>query len=427
MKDTSFPKLNSSSWREAYEANNLIRYEAPNKEAVSFIYDNIIVAGGHHGYNVEYTSYGGWSNYSITETSNKITVSGFLRGDEYLSSRATLVEAFKIKTDDENPAFIFIPLWGRLRAVLIDWNIEENAGENGQCKINLNFNLALKHDASEVSLLSLEKASDNLNSLAVSQLEKDLSKENMSFTSFISSVNEYASEMSKMIGKIQGKAEYINKSAIALNTLTNTISSQVKTVSVYASALINVYSQIANTLIEIKQQASIQNTDDIESLVRNLSPIELAERNIKKTIILFSSLADMDTSKEHTKSEEIDTAKVSDNFIKIAAINSLAILITQTEEAKSKMKNYIALFDKLFDSIDKNGENINLALIDLRVAMIEEIKEKIINKGFGEERKIKFNKNNNLLNVEHYLKCYKLRELNFIEDSLNLDKEIIYI
>ena len=419
MADTSFPKLASSSWRESYEIENKAIYEAPKKEAVSFIYDNVKVSGGNHIDNTEYTFYGGWSNFAITEASNKIAVLGYLRGDEYLSSRASLMDAFKVKTDDENPAFIFLPLWGRLRVVLENWNIEEQASENGQCKIELNFNLSLKDkNASIVASLSLDETSNNLLQIAESKLEESSNK--MSFASFVDSVNEYASNLSSVVGKVQGKAEYINKMSNSINTLTNTIASGTRSISIYAQALNNLVASVVNGLLEIKQ-AAIENADDSLSFVYNILPEEYAERNIRKTIISFSKYAELDTSANLVKQNEIDTAKASDNFIKIIIITNLATLIAQ-EENKSTAKNYIALFDRLYNSINKDTPTLNLALTDLRVAMINELE----NKNLEITRKIKFNKNNNLLNIEHYLKCYKLRKLNFIEDSFCLDKEIIY-
>ena len=227
--------------------------------------------------------------------------------------------------------------------------------------------------------------------------------------------------MSSAIGKVQGKTEYINKMSGALNTLTSVMASGTKTVSLYVQALSNVYGAIVNGLLEMKQ-AAVENAEYTISFVRQFSAKDHADLNIKKTIISFVSYADKDSSKELTKPEEIETAKASDNFIKIAVIINLSFLIVQLEATKSKYKDYINLFDKLYDSIDKNDSLLNSALIDLRVAMIEQLK----NKELENERKIKFNKNNNLLNVEHYLKCYDLRELNFIEDSFNLPKEIIY-
>lgn len=424
MVNATFPKLASPSWREAYDSGSLIKYEAPNKDAVSFIYETVKVAGGHNVDNGEYpleSDSGSWSNYAITEATNKITVSGFLRGDEYLSSRASLIDSFKVNTDDENPAFIFIPLYGRLRVALTSWSIDENAAENGQCKIELNLNLVLKKERESVSPISLENATDNLNSVATSKLEEELSSDKASFSSFLSSVNGYASDMSSAIGKVQGKTEYINKMSGALNTLTSVMASGTKTVSLYVQALSNVYGAIVNGLLEMKQ-AAVENAEDTISFVRQFSAKDHADLNIKKTIISFVSYADKDSSKELTKPEEIETAKASDNFIKIAVIINLSFLIVQLEATKSKYKDYINLFDKLYDSIDKNDSLLNSALIDLRVAMIEQLK----NKELENERKIKFNKNNNLLNVEHYLKCYDLRELNFIEDSFNLPKEIIY-
>ena len=83
MENTSNLKYpSSSSWREAYEIQSLVKYEAPNIEAVYFLYDNINISGGQSLDNSSYPNFGYWSNTSINESVNKIRVSGFLRDEE---------------------------------------------------------------------------------------------------------------------------------------------------------------------------------------------------------------------------------------------------------------------------------------------------------------------------------------------------------
>ena len=81
------------------------------------------------------------------------------------------------------------------------------------------------------------------------------------------------------------------------------------------------------------------------------------------------------------------------------------------------------LYTKLEKSINRDDYQLNNALIDLKIAVVEELNKKEL----ADVRKIKFNKNLTLLNAEYFLNSYSLRDLNFIEDSFILPKEILYV
>lgn len=421
MSNTVLSTPISLSWREAYEIQNLIEYEAPNTKSVFFIYDNVRISGGHSIDNIEYPSYGGWYNTSINETTNKINISGFLRSEDYLSKKVDLVNAFKIKTDDDKPAFIFIPLWGRIRVVLNDWTIEENASENGQCKIELTLSQSLENKSEISSAMSVSDSISNVKEIASENLNKDL-KENFNYDAFISSINSFTSSCSNIIGRLQTQTQYINKMAQAIKTVSTMIAQGLRTPAIFAQAISNVVESITNGIIEIKQ-AAIETADDSKSLIYNILPSETAKNNEKKTAIQFLDFSNIDTAKDLISYSGIQTAKKSDNFIKTIAITAVAALITQIDATKDELKNYIKLYDKLNSSINKDDYKLNAALIDLKISIIDELN----NRDLLTEKKIKFNKNMTLLNTEHFLSCYKLRDLNFIEDSFILPEEITYI
>lgn len=429
---SNFQYPSSSSWREAYEIQSLVKYEAPNMEAVYFLYDNINISGGQSLDNSSYPNFGYWSNTSINESVNKIRVSGFLRDEEYLNKKIDLINAFKIKTDDENPAFIFLPLYPRLKVTLENWSIDEKANENGQCKIELNFNLcaetSVRKNDENYNFLNIEDAKNNVQEIANKNLEKKL-ENNFNYDTFLSGINNVSSKLSNVIGMIQGKADYINDMARAINTISSTIAQGIRTPSVFADALQNVVSSIVNGIIDIKQ--SVNETAESsksfaaggQSSINSILPIENAKNNEKKVLLQFLNFYDYDTTKDTISFNEMNTAKESDNFIKIIAVTAVASIIIQIDDSKEKIKNYLELYDKLNDSINKDDYELNNALIDLKISVIEELKIKELKK----LRKIKFNKNMTLLNAEHFLNSYNLRDFNFIEDSFVLPKEIFYV
>ena len=422
MSENNFKYPNSPSWREAYEIQRLVKYEAPNADAVSFLYDSFSVSGGQSIDNQGLANWGYWYNTAINENTTKIRVTLFLREEDYLNAKIDLINAFKIKTDDDNPAFIFLPLYPRLKVSLERWNIDEAANENGQCKIELNLNIcAEKKELNISSSIDIETAKENLKEISNKNLEKNL-ESNFNYDTFIKSINSFTSKMSNIIGMVQGKADYINDMARAVNSISTTIAQGVRTPSVFAEAIQNVAGSISNTVIEIKQAAN-ESLNSVVNTVRSIIPSELAKNNEKKVLLQFLNFTNYDTTADAVSFNEINTAKESDNFMKITAVIVAADLIVQADENKEKIKNYLELYTKLEKSINRDDYQLNNALIDLKIAVVEELNKKEL----ADVRKIKFNKNLTLLNAEYFLNSYSLRDLNFIEDSFILPKEILYV
>lgn len=422
MSENNFKYPNSPSWREAYEIQRLVKYEAPNMDAVSFLYDSFSVSGGQSIDNSGLANWGFWYNTAINENTTKIRVTGFLRDEEYLNAKIDLINAFKIKTDDDNPAYIFLPLYPRLKVSLERWNIDEAANENGQCKIELNLNIcAEKKELNISSSIDIETAKENLKQISNKNLEKNL-ESNFNYDTFIKSINSFTSKMSNIIGMVQGKADYINDMARAVNSISTTIAQGVRTPSVFAEAIQNVAGSISNAVIEIKQAAN-ESVNSVINTVRSIIPSELAKNNEKKVLLQFLNFTNYDTTADAVSFNEINTAKESDNFMKITAVIVAADLIVQADENKEKIKNYLELYTKLEKSINRDNYQLNNALIDLKISVVEELNKKEL----ADVRKIKFNKNLTLLNAEYFLNSYSLRDLNFIEDSFILPKEISYV
>ena len=117
-------------------------YQAPDGKPVNFVYERMQLSGGLSVDTAEYPFFGMWSSTALNEKTQGITVSGFLRGDEYIKTRDALVDALTHPTSDDEPGFISLPLWGRIPVVVVDWEVAEEAAELGQCKIDITFTRA---------------------------------------------------------------------------------------------------------------------------------------------------------------------------------------------------------------------------------------------------------------------------------------------
>lgn len=426
----TFPKPASNNFREVYEIKNLAGYEAPNTKEINFILETVRVEGGQDTQTYEYPFFGRWNNIAINEKVHSIKVAGFLRGDKYIAERQNIINAFRVETNDDNAGYLFLPLWGRFKVVLLSWSIDESANENGQCKIEATFNRAGKSEKTqtETSLPSVTDSAENLKDKAKKSLVKN-TKNNFNANSFISSFTKATSKLSLAISKVQGSAGIINNMARAINNVSSLIAQGVKTPAVLADAFSNVCESIANSVITIKQ-SSKESKDSFNSLLGNAeSHADTTKeydtgRNEKRTILEFIQNKDVSfIAKSYISKDEIRTAKESENFVKLMSLYIVALILAETDGTKNTLKNYLSLYDSLHESIDKNDYEIYDTCLKLRLSLVETLK----NKNAKTEKMVTLAKNENILVLEKYLSCERQRELNFIEDSFCLPKNIVYV
>lgn len=432
MKDKfTLPQTTSTSWREAYTIKNLPSYTPPNSvKEIDFILDNIKIAGGQSVYNGEYPFNGKWSNTAINEKTQIITVSGFLRGEKYIEKRNELVEALRIETNDDNAGYLFLPLWGRLKVVVLGWSVDESVNENGQCKIEINLNRVGESETERLKSLDyvntvIEDANALKNNSVLSLSEK--LKQNFDANTFISSIKIGMSKLENIIARIQGNASEINNMVKSVNALTALIAQGVKTPAIIAEAFSNIAGSIANGVIQIKQSA-YQSRDSVKSSYSNIasyfSVSSSSDKNEVKALVALSNTSSLDFTNENMISiKQVHTATETANFIKLIAIYTMSLILEDGSETKDKLKNYLALYEKLFNSIDLNDSSIYSSVLTLKLSTISSLE----NKNLESVKNIEFNKTQTLLYAQKYLACEKLRELNNIEDSFNIDRKINYV
>lgn len=98
------PEPYSESWRESYRANEddfprLSTYQSPNGSPIPFILGKNDFSGGQSVDTSEYPYFGFWSNNSLNEKPQEITISGFIRGKNYIANRNELIVALRKKNE----------------------------------------------------------------------------------------------------------------------------------------------------------------------------------------------------------------------------------------------------------------------------------------------------------------------------------------
>lgn len=430
----SLPEPSSYSWREAYETKNLASYKVKGKEEVSFILESSKFSGGQSLDLSEYPFFGMWSSEALNEKPHTITVSGFLRGENYIEKRNALIETLRVPTSDDAPGYLFLPLWGRMKVVVVSFNTDENASENGQCKIEITCNRAGESEKERIVANSyikpIRETANELKQVSINYMSDSLSLNDSNV--FISSINKATNKLSEIISTVQGQASNISDMSRTINTISATIAQGVKTPGIIAEAFTNIIDSIVTSIFNIKQSA-IESVDKVKSFASNIyAYLNIdGERNENKAILQFVSFKDINLLENgYIKEEEIKAANETANFIKLISLYAVSLLLSESTKTKEKLKNYLKLYDALDSSIDKDDALIYAACESLKLSLIYTLSSKTSDS----EKSITLNKSQTLLSLEEYLSCDKLRELNLIEDSFaigghtsNIKNKVLYV
>ncbi len=122
--NADLPARVSDDWRQALATTNepgqgTASYAPPGGTPFHFILEDEELSFGQSVETTEYPFQGGWSNRSLNETPQALSITGVLRGEKILERRNDLVEALRIPTDDEAPGYLELALWGRFPVVVL--------------------------------------------------------------------------------------------------------------------------------------------------------------------------------------------------------------------------------------------------------------------------------------------------------------------
>lgn len=424
------PKPASENWRKAYgsttdgrsytpsDSQAKTAYQAPNGKPVQFVYESMKLSGGLSVDTAEYPFFGLWSSTALNEKTQGITVSGFLRGDEYIKSRNLLVDALRVTTTDDEPGYITLPLWGRFPVIVIDWDIEETAKELGQCKVNITFTRAgcplaeRWQDDNAIGKSVLEAAEDVKIAAAnsyVSRLADSVDEKTL-----VKSFQLFRKKLFETVGRIQGGYRKLNELSNSVARISNLIAQGIRSPKTLALALFGIMGKIATSLAEIKNAG-----EETAAFFR-------IKNNEKNALFCFLPEHKYQLPVEAVTAKQIATKKETENLYKTAALYAAArILPTVPAQSYNKTANLFALYDRLERSVDLEDTDVYGAVTELRRALSKELAAKEL----SAELSITLNAGMPLLTLAHYLGAEEavLRHLNFIEDSFAVKGEIRYV
>ncbi|MDR1231563.1 MAG: DNA circularization N-terminal domain-containing protein, partial [Spirochaetaceae bacterium] len=212
--DPSPPSPYSGNWREAARADKegtprFTTYQAPDGKPIPFIQDSFDFSGGQSVDTPEYPFHGYWSNESLNEKPQQLAIEGFIRGTDYIAKRNALVQALRVKTDDENPGYIDFPFWGRFPVVVASYKIGEKSDEQGQCSVSLTFTRAGVTLAERLAAIPdteklFEGAKETLKEAAIEDFAEKL-KENADSNMLAAAFLNLKSGLLAIVGRVQAE------------------------------------------------------------------------------------------------------------------------------------------------------------------------------------------------------------------------------
>ena len=419
--DPSLPQPFKENWRQAYRYENsdiprLSTYQAPNGNPVSFVHGDTDFSGGLSVDTAEYPSFGLWSNTPLNELPQKITINGFIRGDEYIKSRNALVEAFRIVTSDDTPGFLELPLWGRFPVVVINWNVKEFTNQNGQCAISITFTRAgvtIREREQNKEEAKTENAAQRVSGTAIESFNKSLSSgadDGMITNGF----TKFKERLIAITGRIQGSQNILNKITNSAVEITNLLAQGIRSPKDLALATFAAFSSIIAGVFEIKNSIA-----DIASLLT-------VKDNMKNILLQFLSESNFSFENTPITIKEAQTKTAMENLYKTACFCAAGELLVKLENnTYEQTQGYWKLLQNLENSLDKNDPDVFRVIEELRLSVSKELSEKNLSN--------ELIKNLNLpvpvIFLALLLGCSedKLRQLNTISDSFLIKGNVIYV
>jgi prophage DNA circulation protein len=430
--DPSLPKPYSEDWRENYgfryndedkkhyyekiQDSLLTTYQAPEGTPVPFVLDSVRLSGGQSVDTAEYPFFGLWSSTPLNEKPQAITVSGFIRGDTYIKNRNALIEALRVKTDDETPGFLDLPLWGRFPVVVLNYEVEEKGKESGQCSVSITLTRAgvtveerWKFEGGFEGKTALARGA--LAEKAIEQFNKDL-KDNIDPAAMVSAFDRFTKNLIGIIGRAQGVVSHLNAMTNEVVGITNLIAQGIRSPRELAQALFSAADSIVTGIMEIKNSA-----DDTASYFRD---------NFKNILSQFLSKSNYSLDTEAATVKQTITREASENLYRTMSLCAAAQIFVQLESPTyQQAKNYWALYEKLEASVDQSNPAIYRAVQNMRIAAVRELAARNLDTELVKHIAVPVP----LLYLAHYLGCdnEKLRQLNKPADSFVMSGEVIYV
>jgi hypothetical protein len=409
------------------EAPRYSTYEAPGGKPLKFIQDDFDFSGGQSNDTAEYPFDGLWSNKRLNKKPHKLTINGHLIGKTYIEERENFLKALLVPTDDDNPAYIDLPFWGRFPVVIEDYSVSEKINEKGQCSIRLGFTRAgvtldTRAAAIRNNIMSTAQAAQKTQLAAIDKFANKL-KLNVNLTALFAATGQIKASMLSILGRIQAPQNMLNDIANEIAGLASIAADIITAPRNTALAMMNAANTIVGALAEIKNAVTSYSGNENQ----DSAPYRAPERNNEKAALLMFLMADSwAVNTIPATIDEQEQKSETENLYRAMALTAASQIIAGFDTpTHQEAENYWRLYEKLEESVDKNDSLLFAAIENLRMCLSVELSALELNA----EKSRHFPSPLPLLVIAQYLGCDedKLRRFNRIEDSFLVAGDITYV
>lgn len=431
--DPSPPSSYSGNWEEAARADKegtprFTTYQAPGGKPIPFIQESFDFSGGQSVDTAEYPFHGYWSNESLNEKTQQLTVEGFIRGANYIAKRNALIQALRIKTDDDNPGYIDFPFWGRFAVIVADYKIGEKSDAQGQCSVSLTFTRAGVTLAERLAAMPdieglFESAKETLTAAVIDDFDEKLKNKtdsNMLASAFLN----FKSALLDIIGRVQAEKTRLAVITNEVSGFANLINQGIRVPRELVAALLSSVDAIIGNIKSIGETA--REVFSSNAKTGRASFFAAGENNVKNALMLFLAASNYTLNTEAPTAAAQNTKEASENLYRATAfIAANELLLTMANLPYEKTANYWKLLQRLEASVDRNNPAVHAAIENMRVAASRSLSALEL----SNEMRRAVNTPLPLLYLAHYLGCdaARLRQLNGIADSFVIQGGVIYV
>ncbi|GMO45895.1 MAG: hypothetical protein Pg6C_07850 [Treponemataceae bacterium] len=433
--DPSPPSPYSGKWRDAAQPDKegsprFTTYQAPGGKPIPFVQESFDFSGGQSVDTAEYPFHGYWSNESLNEKTQQLTIEGFIRGADYIAKRNALIQSLRVKTDDDNPGYIDFPFWGRFPVVVADYKIGEKSDAQGQCSVSLTFIRAgVTPDERLAALPDIEGLFDGAKeafaAAAVEDFETKL-KKGFDLNALKSALLAVKTKLLDIVGRVRADKTRLAVLTNEVAGFANLINEGVRSPGELAAAFLSAAGAIVGSIKSVGWAARETYDADGKSGGSRAPYIAQGENNEKNALASFLAAADYGIDVGAATVAAQNTKDACENLYRVSAFAASSELLLSAEGLSyQKTTNYWNLLQKLEAGIDRNNPSLHAALEDMRVSASRALAARELS---GEMRR-DFLAPLPLLCLAHRLGCdaARLRQLNGIADSFVIKGSVIYV
>jgi prophage DNA circulation protein len=421
--DPALPKPYKENWREAYRYDDddtprLSTYQPPEGDPIPFVFDTFRLSGGQSVDTAEYPFFGFWSNTPINEKPQAITLNGFIRGDTYIKNRNAMIEALRVRTDDGNPGFIDLPLWGRFPVVVVSHDVEEKGQQNGQCSLSITLTRAgvtveerWEFEGAFDGKTAL--AAEELKDVVITQFDQDM-KNNVDPETLAGAFGRLKGLLVGIVGRLQGAEATLNTMTSKVVGISNLIAQGVRAPKVLAQALFSAAGSIVTGVMEIKNSAA------------ETSAYFTTPENVKNAILQFLSAGSFRLDIDAVTVKQAATKDAVENLYYAMSLCAAGHLLVRLDEpAFQTASDFWAQYKNLEAGVNQTNPAVYRAVQNMRIAAVRELAARSLDA----ELVRRIDTPVPLLFLAHYLGCdnEKLRRLNRPADSFVMQGDIKYV